>query len=107
MEYIEHLRKDKRLATIINEPLHERIRPHKNIPMQLIGNIMSQQLNTKVADIIYNRFLALYNNKLPKPQQILETPDETLRSIGLSNAKVKYVKNVSRFCIEQKITDKK
>ena len=107
MEYIEHLRKDKKLATLINEPLHERIRPHKNIPLQLIGNIMSQQLNTKVADIIYNRFLALYNNKLPTTQQILDTPDQTLRSIGLSNAKVKYVKNVAEFCVKHRITDKK
>lgn len=107
MEYIEHLRKDKKLATLINEPLHERIRPHKNIPLQLIGNIMSQQLNTKVADIIYNRFLALYNNKLPTTQQILDTPDQTLRGIGLSNAKVKYVKNVAEFCVTHEITDKK
>src|SRR5438105_4857703 len=107
MEYITHLQKDKKLATIIHEPLHERIRPHKNIPMQLIGNIMSQQLNTKVADIIYNRFLALYKNKLPRPQQIIDTPDTTLRSIGLSNAKVAYVKNVARFCTEHNITDKK
>jgi DNA-3-methyladenine glycosylase II len=107
MDYITHLKQDKKLSTFINEPLHERIKPHKNIPLQLIGSIMSQQLNTKVADIIYNRFLALYNNKEPKPQQILDTPDETLRSIGLSNAKVSYVKNVSRFCVEHKITDKK
>jgi DNA-3-methyladenine glycosylase II len=107
MEYIDHLRKDKKLATLINEPLHERIRPHKNIPLQLIGNIMSQQLNTKVADIIYNRFLALYNNKVPTTQQILDTADEKLRAIGLSNAKVKYVKNVAEFCVKNKITDKK
>jgi len=107
MEYLEHLRKDKKLATLINEPLHERIRPHKNIPLQLIGNIMSQQLNTKVADIIYNRFLGLYNNKVPTTQQILDTPDERLRAIGLSNAKVKYVKNVAEFCVKNKITDKK
>ena len=107
MEYIDHLRKDKKLATLINEPLHERIRPHKNIPLQLIGNIMSQQLNTRVADIIYNRFLALYNNKVPTTQQILDTADEKLRAIGLSNAKVKYVKNVAEFCVKNKITDKK
>jgi DNA-3-methyladenine glycosylase II len=107
MEYIAHLQKDKKLATIVTEPLHERIKPHKNIPMQLIGNIMSQQLNTKVADIIYARFLALYKKKFPKPQQILDTPDAILRSIGLSNAKVAYVKNVARFCLEHNITDKK
>ena len=107
MEYIEYLKKDKKLAAFINEPLHERITPHKNIPLQLIGSIMSQQLNTKVADIIYKRFLALYNNKAPKPQQILDTPAETLRAIGLSNAKVSYVKNVAAFCVEHNITDKK
>jgi len=107
MEYIEHLKKDKRLAVFINEPLHERIKPHTNIPLQLIGSIMSQQLNTKVADIIYNRFLALYGNREPKPQQVADTPNEILRSIGLSNAKVSYVKNVAAFCVEQNVTDKK
>jgi len=107
MEYIEHLKKDKKLAVFINKPVHERIKPHANIPLQLIGSIMSQQLNTKVADIIYNRFLALYNNKEPKPQQVLNTADEALRATGLSNAKVRYVKNVAAFCVEHKITDKK
>ena len=107
MEYIEHLKKDKKLAAYINGPVHERIQPHKNIPVQLIGSIMSQQLSAKVADVIYKRFLALYNNKPPKPQQIIDTPNETLRAIGLSNAKVNYVKNVAVFCMEHKVTDKK
>jgi DNA-3-methyladenine glycosylase II len=49
----------------------------------------------------------LYNKKEPKPQQVIDTPHETLRAIGLSNAKVQYVKNVAAFCIEHKITDKK
>ncbi len=68
---------------------------------------MSQQLNTKVADIIHKRFLNLYKNKEPSLEEILNTPPETLRSIGLSNAKVSYVHNVARFCLEQNITDKK
>ena len=107
MEYMTHLQQDKKLAVFINEPLHERIKPHKNLPLQLIGSIMSQQLNTRVADILYKRFLALYKNKEPKPQQILDTLYATLRGIGLSNAKVSYVKNVAAFCVEHKITDKK
>jgi len=68
---------------------------------------MSQQLSTKVAQVIYKRFLELYKGKEPKPQQVLDTPSEQLRAIGLSNAKVSYVKNVAEFCIEHKITDKK
>ncbi len=107
MDYIEHLKKDKKLGAFISEPVHERIKTHKNIPLQLMASIMSQQLNTKVAKIIYHRFLALYKNKEPKPQQILDTPNETLRAIGLSNSKVSYIKNVAAFCVEQKITDKK
>jgi len=106
MEYVAHLRKDAKLAAFINEPYHE-LKLRENIVLHLIASIMSQQLNTKVADIIYGRFLALYGQKEPTPQQVLDTPLETLRSIGLSNAKANYVHNVAKFCIEHAITDKK
>ncbi|ASZ10465.1 DNA-3-methyladenine glycosylase [Chitinophaga pendula] len=104
--YIAHLSKDKYLATIIQAPLQE-LTLRKNIAMQLIGAIMSQQLSVKVANIIYQRFLDLYDGKVPTPQQVIDTPAPTLRAIGLSNAKVSYVHNVARFVIEEKLTDKK
>jgi DNA-3-methyladenine glycosylase II len=75
--------------------------------LHLCASIISQQLSTKVADVIYNRFLNLYKTKTPRPQQIIDTPLETLRSIGLSNAKAGYVQNVCRFFLEEKITDAK
>ncbi len=106
MEYIKHLQKDKRLSKAIGEDVHE-LKMHKNIPLRLMASIMSQQLSTKVARVIYHRFLELYKGKEPSPQRVLDTPPETLRSVGLSNAKVAYVQNVARFCIEHKITDKK
>jgi len=106
MEHIAHLQKDKKLAKIIVEPVNE-LRTHKNIPLTLIGSIMSQQLSTKVAKVIHKRFLALYNDKETTLKQILDTPLATLRSIGLSNAKTTYVHNVAKFCIEHDITDKK
>lgn len=106
MEYVAHLRKDEKLAAIINEPYHELVL-RENIAIHLMASIMSQQLNVKVADIIYARFLALYGGNEPTPQQVLDTPLETLRSIGLSNAKANYVHNVAKFCIEHDITDKK
>lgn len=106
LAYLEHLKKDKRLTTIINEPLA--VLPVKrNIALRLIASIMSQQLSTKVATVIYNRFLALYDGKEPTAEQIVATPPETLRAIGLSNAKVAYVQNVARFVIDEKLTDKK
>lgn len=106
MEYIKHLKKDPKLATILKGNKYE-LKLHKNIPLRLMASIMSQQLSTKVAKVIFHRFLELYNGKEPKPQQVLDTPFEKLRGIGLSNAKVSYVQNVARFCIEHKITDKK
>jgi DNA-3-methyladenine glycosylase II len=106
MEYITHLQKDKKLARILGSEKHA-LTLHKNIPLRLMASIMSQQLSTKVAQVIYRRFLELYNGKEPKPQQVLDTPFEKLRGIGLSNAKVNYVQNVASFCIEHKITDKK
>ena len=106
MEYITHLQKDKKLASIIGEEVYE-LKLHPNIPVRIMASIISQQLSTKVAKVIFRRFLELYKGKEPKPKQVLDTPSTTLRSIGLSNAKVSYVHNVAAFCIEQKISDKK
>ncbi|MEO8174281.1 MAG: DNA-3-methyladenine glycosylase 2 family protein [Sediminibacterium sp.] len=106
MEYVLHLQKDKKLARALGEDVHE-LKLHPNIPVRMMASIMSQQLSTKVAAVIFKRFLDLYKGKEPRPQQVLDTPPETLRAIGLSNAKVSYVHNVAAFCIEHKITDKK
>lgn len=106
MNYVAHLQKDKKLARAIGEEVHE-LKLHPNIPVRMMASIMSQQLSTQVAKVIFKRFLELYKGKEPKPQQVLDTPATTLRSIGLSNAKVSYVHNVAAFCIEHKITDKK
>lgn len=106
MEYLLQLQKDKKLAKIIKEPL-PLIQMRQNIPLRLMASIMSQQLSTKVAKVIYKRFLEIYQGREPEPKQVLDTPFEILRSIGLSNAKVNYVKNVAAFCIENEITDTK
>lgn len=105
MDYMSHLQKDKKLASILTQAPFV-LKRKKNIPIRLMASIMSQQLSTKVAAVIYKRFLALYNGKEPKVEVVLETPNEALRAIGLSNAKVSYVKNVAQFCIEHNINDR-
>jgi len=37
---------------------------------------------------------------------VIDTPEETLRAIGLSYSKIGYVKNVAQFFIEHHLTDK-
>jgi DNA-3-methyladenine glycosylase II len=105
MEYITHLSRDEKLKPVILKQGVLKIRKHKNVYLHLCSSIMSQQLSTKVARVFQKRFLELYGKKEPTAQQILDTPFETLRGIGLSNAKARYVQNVCRFFIEQNITD--
>jgi len=107
VEHVKHLSKDKRLKKILEkqEPLilHKR----KKVYLRLCASILSQQLSTKVAKVLYQRFLDLFNGKEPTAQQILEVPAEKYRSIGFSNAKASYVHNVCKFFIEHKLTDSK
>lgn len=105
MDYKKHLSKDKKLASILEEDTHVLVR-RKNTAIRLIASIISQQLSTKVAKIIFDRFLAIYNGKEPSCAAVVASDPLTLRSIGLSNSKVAYVQNVAQFFIDHKITDK-
>lgn len=97
--YISHLSKDKKLAKILAGQESVALSKRRDVYLHLCSSILSQQLSTKVAEVIRKRFLNLYPGK-PSPQQILATPHETLRSIGFSGAKANYVHNVARFAIE-------
>ena len=100
-EYLDHLRKDKKLSRILENAEALELVPKKNICLLLCSSIMSQQLSVKVAQVLYNRFIELLGSKDPQPQQITELTYDQLRGIGLSNAKVTYVQNVARFAVEK------
>lgn len=106
MDYLSHLSKDKKLAKMLTDHEPFKLKFHKNICLRLCASIMSQQLSTKVAKVIYHRFLELYGGEEPTPQQIVATPADKLRAIGLSNAKTQYVINVAQFAIDHKLDDK-
>jgi DNA-3-methyladenine glycosylase II len=107
MDYIGHLSKDRKLASILRLQDPIELKPRKNICLRLCASIMSQQLSTKVAKVLFTRFLELYDGEEPTPQQIAALPFEQLRGIGLSNAKAQYVLNVAEFFIAEKIDEKK
>lgn len=71
-----------------------------DIPLALYTSIFNQQLSTKVGDIITQRFMDLYGGVAPTSQQVVDTPVEQLRAIGLSQQKANYVKNVAQFDLE-------
>jgi DNA-3-methyladenine glycosylase II len=106
MHYVKHLSKDEKLKKLIREHGVFELKGQKNLCLYLCYSIMSQQLSTKVAKVIKQRFLDLCGGE-PTPQQVVSTPFEKLRAIGLSNAKVNYIQNVARFEIEQGMDHKK
>jgi DNA-3-methyladenine glycosylase II len=107
IDYTTHLSKDKKLKKLIDQHGVFALTKRKNLCIYLCASIMSQQLSTKVADVIYQRFLNLYGGKEPGPEQIIATPPDILRGIGLSNAKTAYVQNVARFALEKGMDHKK
>ena len=105
MEYQLHLKKDKKFASLLAQANHT-IKKRKNTPVRLMASIISQQLSTKVAAIIFGRFIALFEGKEPSCEQVLECTNDQLRSIGLSQSKVHYIQNVAQYFLEHQITDK-
>ena len=105
MPHFVHLCKDKKIAIIIK--LQERfvLKKRNQVHLHICASIISQQLSTKVAAVIYARFLALFDKKNSGLKDIVALPFDSLKSIGLSNAKTNYVLNVCNFFLENKLTD--
>lgn len=57
----------------------------------LCDEIISQQLNGRVADIIFGRFKDLFPRKKINPKLLLKTKPEVLRATGMSNFKVNFL----------------
>ena len=68
----------------------------RNDPFQsLVESIIYQQLAGKAANAIYNRFINYYNNKQITPTLILNSPNDNLKKVGLSNRKINYLKDLA------------
>lgn len=92
---LEHLKKnDPILSRIIANYVKRNLTPHRKYFNLLLGAIIGQQLSIKAARSIKNKVFNYFNEN-PTPLKIIETEDTVLRNLGLSNAKVKYVKDLS------------
>lgn len=62
----------------------------------LTQSIVSQQLSGKVAATIFGRFRGLYGGgSFPTPEAVLATPHADLRSVGLSEAKARSIRDLA------------
>ncbi len=94
------LKNDKTLSKIIKKVGNCNLKPHNDYFISLVDAIVSQQLSVKAAASIFKKFSNHFENEIT-PNKIIETDHEILRSLGLSNAKAKYVKDLC-----EKVLDK-
>src|SRR2546428_11256665 len=101
---IEHLTKaDKVLARLIRKVGPCELMPRKRCsPFQaLLQSVAHQQLNGTAANTILKRVRALYPRRnFPSPDDVLATPDGSLREAGLSRAKVASIKDIAAKTVE-------
>ena len=88
-------KKDPVLGVVIRQAKLQAAVPRKNHFQSLVASVISQQLSTKAADTIEQRFVDIFGGKFPKPHQILRKTDVQLRKAGLSGSKVTYIKNIA------------
>ncbi len=69
----------------------------EDLYLALIQAIVSQQLSTRVADVIFARFLGLFPDGYPHAAQVSAFETEKLRSVGLSGQKAGYIRNIAGF----------
>lgn len=63
----------------------------------ILRAIVGQQLSSKAAETIWNRLLELHaNGRRIRPEDVLALRVGRLRSTGMSNAKVRYAKDLAR-----------
>ena len=96
-------RNDKCLSTLIKKIGKCNLHAHNNYFLSLLESIISQQLSSKAADAIYKRFLDFFTND-PSPEKILNAEHSEIRNLGLSNSKVKYIKDLSDKITKKEIT---
>ena len=100
----EHLSAvDPKLAAAIADAGPCRIKPHTDHYGELVGSIVGQQLSTAAAGTIWRRVLALFGGKMPTPEQLLAVEDQKLRDVGLSWAKVRYVKDLAEHILDGRL----
>lgn len=95
-----HLRQDPVLAAYLENAAPLQWPLHTDMYETLLRSIVFQQLNGKAAETIHNRFLSLFTDKNPEPEEILRLENTQLRQAGLSGQKSQYIRNVAAFALE-------
>ena len=92
--------KDKVLKKLIQTYRNEYLNLNSNYFHSLINSIIGQQISVSAADSMKTKFFKLKRNITPQTVSKLSTAD--LRNCGLSRQKILYIRNISKFFLQNK-----
>ena len=92
--------KDKVLKKLIQTYRNEYLNLNSNYFHSLINSIIGQQISVSAADSMKTKFFKLKRNITPQTVSKLRTRD--LRKCGLSRQKILYIRNISKFFLQNK-----
>ena len=92
--------KDKILKKLIQTYKNEYLDLNSNYFHSLINSIIGQQISVSAADSMKTKFFKLKRNITPQTVSKLRTTD--LRKCGLSRQKILYIRNISKFFLQNK-----
>ncbi len=100
------LSKDPIMKMVVKNCTFLELPKSKTVFHELVRSIVFQQISWKAAENIHGRFLKLMGRENFSAKALMTKKDEELRSVGFSNQKVKYVKNIAIEFLEKKYKDK-
>jgi DNA-3-methyladenine glycosylase II len=101
---VQHLTNhDKILAPVIGRAGPAQLAAHTDYYGALVNSIIGQQLSVKAAAAIKQRFRELFGGKLPAPREILSKSAADLRSVGFSQNKANYVRDLAQHIVDGKV----
>lgn len=92
--------KDKVLKKLIQTYRNEYLNLNSNYFHSLINSIIGQQISVSAADSMKTKFFKLKRNITPQTVSKLRTTD--LRKCGLSRQKILYIRNITKFFLQNK-----
>ena len=91
------LNKDSKMQKLIKTYDSPNFEQKNDYFQSLMRSIVFQQLNGKVANIIYQRLINLLPNNKIIPKEVLMLTNEDMRQVGLSSQKINYIKNLADY----------
>ena len=92
--------KDKVLKKLIKTYKNEHLNLNNNYFHSLINSVIGQQISVSAAHSIKNKFFSIKKNITPLNVSKIKTND--LRKCGLSRQKILYIRNISKYFLENK-----